>query len=84
MEVAPVTALALPAAQLVQEDAPLPLYFPTPQVEQVLLEVARVAALALPAAQLVQEDAPLLLYFPAPQSLQDAQPELLLNLPASQ
>ena len=74
----------LPAAQLVQRDAPLPLYFPATQVEQVPMEVAPVMLLALPAAQFMQEDAPLPLYFPAPQSLQDAQPELLLNLPASQ
>ena len=71
-EVEPMEVENVPAAQLVQEDAPLPLYFPAPQVAQVLLEVALVVLLALPAAQLVQDEAPAKeLYVPALQVVQN-------------
>ncbi len=67
----------VPAAQLAQEDAPLPLYFPAPQFAQVPMEVAPVAALAVPGGQAVQVDAPFPENFPAAQLEQDPAPLLL-------
>ena len=68
-----------PAAQLVQEEAPLLLKEPTAQLMQ---ENAR-AALKNPAVQLVQDDAPAALKEPAPQTVQFGAPAAL-NVPEAQ
>ncbi len=58
MVVAPTVLLYVPAAQLVQLDAPALDQVPATQVEQVVMLVAAVADDALPAAQLVHDDEP--------------------------
>ena len=49
--------------QLVQDDAPTPLYLPATQLAQVALDNAPSAPLYLPATQLVQDDAPVALIY---------------------
>ena len=56
--VAPVDDDAVPAAQLVQLDAPAAEYVPAPQVWHVADDVAPDTAEKVPAAQFVQVDAP--------------------------
>jgi hypothetical protein len=55
LEEAPTAALAVPAGQSAQEEAPLPLYFPLGHAAQ---EVDDPVGLYVPAAQLVQVEAP--------------------------
>ena len=83
---APAEEDALPAAQLVQADAALPLNFPLSQVKHADDEVAAGEGEDLPSSQSAHEEAPAVLYVPAPQLVQApalTAPEALPLFPAS-